>query len=298
MQWVEPDQIGSLLNRADASLADWQKQGKNGLALFERLSGATARIVDYFVKRDQDPGWAACAEDGDRFLFDTQLFQQIDARYFDITFWQQRQAVMGGAQGRSRAWFVRYQDCEMVLRHYYRGGLIGRILHDKFAWQTPLNSRAMQEFRLLAWMRRQGLNVPRPVAAHFQGHLGFYRANILVEKIPGALDLVAHLQNKPLPKQAWWQIGALIGRMHRMKVYHSDLNAHNILWQDQDQQAWLIDFDKCQRRIDTDWQANNLARLQRSLAKEQRLHTDWFMSEDDWPQLLAGYQQSVSAQRC
>ena len=48
---------------------------------------------------------------------------------------------------------------------------------------------------------------------------------------------------------------------------HTDLNAHNLLFNPQGK-GWMIDFDQCHMRIPaTRWRENNLIRLQRSLLK-------------------------------
>jgi len=52
-----------------------------------------------------------------------------------------------------------------------------------------------------------------------------------------------------------------------------------------------VDFDKCGLRPGDSWKAANLARLQRSLVKEQKRHTGtlhWH-AEADWAELMQGY---------
>ena len=79
--------------------------------------------------------------------------------------------------------------------------------------------------------------------------------------------------------------------MHRHQIFHADLNAHNLLLAPQGQ-VFVVDFDKCERRGGDDWKARNLARLKRSLLKENhRLALHW-QEADDWPALLNGYDAS------
>jgi tRNA A-37 threonylcarbamoyl transferase component Bud32 len=66
----------------------------------------------------------------------------------------------------------------------------------------------------------------------------------------------------------WATVGAAIGRCHRERAHHADLNANNILL-DREQQAWLIDWDRGHIEASRGaWMRRVLERLQRSLLKE------------------------------
>ena len=107
----------------------------------------------------------------------------------------------------------------------------------------------MAEFQLLNQLNQAGVAVPKPIAARVKkGKLGIcYQADILIEKIENAQDLTALLQTQQLPNDIWQAIGKLIRQLHDLQICHTDLNAHNILVQqlENEQKCWLIDFDKC-----------------------------------------------------
>ena len=126
-------------------------------------------------------------------------------------------------------WFVKDESRHLVLRHYYRGGMVGKLVRDRFWFEGVESSRAMAEYRLLATLSEQGLPVPRPVrGAH--GQTGpFYRADILIERIRGAKDLVALLKQGPIAGEVWHKIGKTVRQLHDAGVYHADLNSHNLL---------------------------------------------------------------------
>jgi 3-deoxy-D-manno-octulosonic-acid transferase len=76
--------------------------------------------------------------------------------------------------------------------------------------------------------------------------------------------------------------------MHQHQIDHTDLNCHNLLINPEGQ-AWLIDFDKCQRRQGDAWKAGNLERLLRSLRKEQTRRPGFHWDEADWAEVIAAY---------
>ena len=166
------------------------------------------------------------------------------------------------AGGRQAAWFVHGEGWQGVLRRYRRGGMIARLSRDSYLWAGEDRTRSFREYRLLAAMRRQGLDVPAPLAAAYWRQGPVYRAAILVERIPGVKPL-AQMLAEPL----WEPVAAAIVRMHRAGVWHADLNAFNILIGGEGR-VWLIDFDRgIQGRLSDRQRQGNLERLRRSLNK-------------------------------
>ncbi|MDZ7870725.1 MAG: lipopolysaccharide kinase InaA family protein [Rheinheimera sp.] len=106
-------------------------------------------------------------------------------------------------------------ETDWVLRHYYRGGLIGKLNRDWFAPVPVATSRGLAEFRLLLWMRQAGLPVPAPVAARYQQRGFGYSADILLERIPHSQDLFHYLQHQALNATQWQQLGALVAQLHQ-----------------------------------------------------------------------------------
>ncbi|MGL5290790.1 MAG: 3-deoxy-D-manno-octulosonic acid kinase [Vibrionaceae bacterium] len=208
---------------------------------------------------------------------------------FDIEYWQKQQAVLGLSRGRGVTWFVQTQTVPAVLRHYRRGGLFGKMVQDSYFFTGFSRTRVAKEFALLQYLREKGLPVPRPIAARAQRCGAFYRADILLEKIPFAHDLVSVLKGAPLERAVYQQIGQVIRKLHDASVCHTDLNIHNILL-DSRGQCWLIDFDKCGVRKGQSWKLNNLARLKRSFVKECAREAI-FWQPSDWQALLAGYNE-------
>lgn len=228
-------------------------------------------------------------EGRDVFWWDHQLIEMPTHHHFQPAWWAQQGRVIGSSTGRNMAWFVRGEQAEMVLRHYYRGGLLGKLCSDQFMLEAVERSRAMREFTLLQWMVDEGLPVPRPCAARYTRKGLSYRADLLITKIPNSRDLFhVLLDDDPLTEEVWQAIGQAVRQMHKKGIFHSDLNCHNILLDDQ-QKVWLIDFDKCERREPGDWQRSNCERLLRSLRKEREKHSQFGWHESDWSAFTAGY---------
>ena len=219
---------------------------------------------------------------------DPRYAEQISALWFAAEYWQSVGAITGQAQGRGATHFIEYQQQAWVLRHYKRGGLIGKLLNDQYLYTGLTHTRVWQELQLLRYMLAKNLPVPTPIAGRVEVKLAYYRGDLISAKIPQASDLHQRLLQQPLAQEIWTKIGQTIARFHQQQVFHHDLNIHNIML-DAQQKVWLIDFDKCALRPGDKWKSANLARLQRSLEKECRVHPDYHYRQANMDSLLDGY---------
>ncbi len=201
--------------------------------------------------------------------FDESLIsaQQVKCA-FETEYWLQQNKIIGSAIGRGTTWFVDLGTIHGALRHYRRGGLLGKFVQDHYWFCGWERTRSAQELNLLRTLIDSGVNVPRPIAARSVKKGLTYQADLLSEKIQSARDLVSILQEKPLPKILYQKIGQEIAKMHNAHVNHTDLNIHNILI-DEQQNIWIIDFDKCFLSPETQFSNKNLDRLLRSFKKEK-----------------------------
>jgi len=192
--------------------------------------------------------------------------------------------------GRGTVVFVRAGQAEFAIRHYRRGGLVGRFFEDHFIWLGPDRTRSFREWRLLVRLSQLGLPVPRPVAAAYQRQGWRYTADIITVRIAGAEPLSRHLLTAPLPAEIWQRLGRCVRRFHDADVCHADLTGHNLLLDDGGR-PWLLDFDRGRIRHDGGWRQDNLARLRRSLDKIVREQPQTHFDDSDWRSLMAGYAQ-------
>lgn len=230
--------------------------------------------------------------DSQLMLFDAQHFVAPTPNMFTQEYWQSQNAITGQATGRGTTYFFQHNKNEYVLRHYRRGGLIGKVLSDQYMYTGVEQSRPWQEFKLLQHMQTLNLNCPEPIAAMLTKSSWVYQADIISTKIPNAQDLHQILLETGLTTDVWQKIGQTIAEFHNHQVYHHDLNIHNIML-DAEYAVWLIDFDKCGVKQGDNWKQSNMARLKRSFEKEQRLRNiHWQLA--DWQILVSAYAEATA----
>lgn len=224
-------------------------------------------------------------------VFDADLVPQVDHDWFDPATWQAGGRLRARGGGRGAACFIDTPAGDCVLRHFHRGGMVARILGDRYLWRGPERTRSLAEFRLLQRLHAAGLPVPRAVAARHMRHGLFYTADILTRTIEHAITLDACLQQGRLDDRLARRTGALVARFHRHGVWHADLNATNVLVTPEN--LYLIDFDRGRMRTShTAWQQANLRRLRRSLIKLGAASDGEQAFENQlWKPLMQGYAQ-------
>ncbi|WP_434930760.1 3-deoxy-D-manno-octulosonic acid kinase [Shewanella sp. HL-SH5] len=218
---------------------------------------------------------------------------QLTVDSFTVEHWQANDAVVGQSKGRYTTWFVQtgaeHQQQQWVLRHYWRGGLMEKFSRDAYFYTGLARTRAYAELALLELLYQEGFAVPNPIAAKIERFGFWYRADIIIERVAGAKDLVAHLTNQPLTEAQWHALGQTIAKFHLRGVYHADLNAKNILISGDS--FSLIDFDRGEiKSPQKQWQQANLQRLLRSFNKEQTKQPTLPFTTENWQQLIQGYQ--------
>ncbi|ABV85439.1 3-deoxy-D-manno-octulosonic acid kinase [Shewanella pealeana] len=217
----------------------------------------------------------------------------IEPNWFAADFWRQQSAITGSSKGRYTTWFVDANSVgkaqnQWVLRHYYRGGLIEKISRDQYLFTGLEKTRAVAELALLENLYQQGFAVPKPIAANVERSGLFYRADLIIERVEGAEDLVARLSKAAMTDAQWLVLGETIAEFHNHGVYHADLNAKNILICDD--KFYLIDFDRGElRKPNSQWQQANMSRLLRSFRKELGKLPTLAFNDGNWQQLHQGY---------
>lgn len=223
-------------------------------------------------------------------VYDDQLVSQISPDVFEPAHWQAAESVSGYARGRGATLCIELSGYDCVLRHYYRGGLAGRVLNDQFLWTGAARVRSILEWDLLRQIAAAGLPAPAAVAARYVQHGGWYTADLITLKIPDVMPFSQWLEQDRPTREIWRRVGQCIAGFHAAGFCHADLNAHN-LQITADGQVFLLDWDRGMLRSPGRWRNGNLARLHRSCKKISRAGHIKFLAAD-WEALLAGYYQS------
>jgi 3-deoxy-D-manno-octulosonic acid kinase len=227
---------------------------------------------------------------GGAILYDRQVISEISEDRFSAAGWLHAEPVSGKLRsaGRGDTMYVGNVPRQFVLRHYLRGGFIGKLVRDSYLWTGEANCRPFAEWRMLAKMADSGLRVPRPAAARYCKHGPIYTADIITVRIPNVMALSEYISAKPCSAEFWASLGAAVQGFHRIGVYHADMNAYN-LQIDKDGDLWMLDFDRGRLLPPGRWQQKTLSRLHRSLQKIVALEPQLHFRRKNWEQFLEGY---------
>lgn len=214
--------------------------------------------------------------------------------YMDADYIRSNLQFREAASGRGGVLYFTVNSRELVHRHYRRGGWMARWFKDRYLRTGKIHRRCVKELQLLDEAVQRGLPVPRPVAASCLNSRWFYRCDIVTEAIPGARSLGQVLRSTRLDPQVWQSVGGTIARFHQENVWHADLNANNVLL-DEDNKVYLVDFDRCRLRLTGGrWREANLKRLEHSLLGLKKVYADYRFEPIYMQHLMAGYRSRPS----
>lgn len=228
--------------------------------------------------------------------------QECECQLFSESYLDQQNLITATISGgRTEAYRFRWQEQELLLKHYRRGGFVRYVTEERYLWTGLNNSRAFREFALLTKLHNLGLPSPVPYACRVERAGWSYTTSLITHWLPNTTSLTERVESEPIPCRHWPEIGKVIRHFHDHSVCHEDLNASNILIDDNDR-VFVIDFDKAQikrspaqSRQGKAWRYANLKRLQRALMSLSVKTNAFFFTPDIWSQFTRGY-LSVDAQ--
>ena len=200
----------------------------------------------------------------DRVLFAHERMIEPSVRWFEPAYWEEQGAVVERFGGRGEALAIEGPFGAAVLKSYRRGGLVRRVVRQRYAWLGFDRARSVREWRVLRSLYEAGLPVPEPLAAFVRRSALSYEAALLTRRIDDAPPLSEAAADFDAAR--WREVDALVDCFAAAGLWHADLNATNVLV-GPDGKLWMIDFDRariCDRPVRPDPMH---ARLARSLAK-------------------------------
>jgi 3-deoxy-D-manno-octulosonic acid kinase len=233
--------------------------------------------------------------DNSYILYDADAISDPVSEIFDRDYYSNNEQSLSSdlpgevGIGRANVVYFHRDNKNMVLKHYFRGGLVASIVKDRYFGFDIEKTRAFREWRLLKEMKKLELPVPNAIAAHVRQGVLHYSADLITQKVENSKTLSDVLTNEVIGTELWKKVGSCIKRFHDKNIYHADLNARNILLTE-DGAVYLIDFDNSYFRQESrSWKMANLARLKRSLLKFKSSERQFNFDEKNWSDFLEGY---------
>ena len=226
-------------------------------------------------------------------LQEENAIDKLERQHFDPSYWHDKPGFSYIDGGRGGSVKIDINGQPAILRSYLRGGMVARWVADKYMWLGKNRTRPWREWSILKQALEAGMPVPTPIGVCSLRNGLSYRGAIITAYLENTDTLAARLSRSSLDREAWYQLGLLLKRFQACRFRHADLNANNILINQQGQ-FFIIDFDKARiMKCLDEWQWKPLFRLQRSLEKLDRQQGLQFR-QDDWQALMDGYQSSTS----
>jgi 3-deoxy-D-manno-octulosonic acid kinase len=218
----------------------------------------------------------------------------LTQQWFDPGYWDAQHKTVDRRFGRSTAYFFEENDVTHVLRHYWRGGVIGKFIRDSYLFTGIRRSRVYRELELLSTLDEMQLPIGKPIAAILTRHGLFYRGSVITQAIPSSFNLLEILRQRELTDTEIVAVARMLANFHRKGVDHADLNIGNVLL-DTDGQPYLVDFDRGRiRKPNPSWQRTNIRRLERSFTKQKHLNPGLLWTVDHWQLLMTTYRAEMA----
>lgn len=219
-------------------------------------------------------------------IYADDLIKDINEDFFETNKWLQSKSYDLTDTGRGETIFFEYQNLKCVLKHYFRGGILGDYIRDRYLWTGIDGSRSIREFRRLEELSAMGLPVPKPIGARVKKSGATYTADLITIEIENSKTLSELIIDDDADNNVWKSIGKCLHLFNNKEIYHPDLNTNNILIDDE-LNVYLIDFDTSSRlhqKISS--KRSTLDRFHRSLKKTFKNSNKKFL-ESDWNIILS-----------
>ena len=198
--------------------------------------------------------------------YNSNVFSNFSNKLFNIDYISKEGLIKSVMDGRGKALELEYGGKSYFLKHYIRGGFVAKISYDRYIFNSLASTRAVKEYNFLNTMNDKGLPVPKAAALQVITNRFTYKADLITCKIENEGTLYEFIKNNKMTKALWNALSTTIEKFYQENVYHSDLNAKNIII-DKDNNFFLLDFDNSYFFYDKKLFTKSMFRLERSLKK-------------------------------
>ena len=136
-------------------------------------------------------------------IYADDLIKDINKDFFEANKWLQIQGTNVIGSGRGETIFFSHQNLKCVLKHYHRGGILGRYIKDHYLWTGINGSRSIAEFKRLNELFAMGLSVPKPIGARVKRSGITYTADLITAEIKNAKTLSELIAADHIDKNVW-----------------------------------------------------------------------------------------------
>ena len=198
--------------------------------------------------------------------YNSNVFSNFSNKLFNIDYISKEGLIKSVMDGRGKALELEYGGKSYFLKHYIRGGFIAKISYDRYIFNSLASTRAVKEYNFLNTMNNKGLPVPKAAALQVITNHFTYKADLITCKIENEGTLYEFVKDNKMTRALWNALSTTIEKFYQENVYHSDLNAKNIII-DKDNNFFLLDFDNSYFFYDKKLFTKSIFRLERSLKK-------------------------------
>ena len=174
--------------------------------------------------------------------YDSNVFDNFSDKLFNVDYITKERLIKSEIIGRGKTYNIKHDGKEFILKHYIRGGFASKISHDNYIFDSLASTRSVKEYNLLNNLFAKDLPVPKPAALQVIRNRFTYTCDLITCKIKNIGTLHDFIMKKKMTSELWNSLEFTLKKFLKESVYHSDLNAKNIII-DEQSNFYLVDFD-------------------------------------------------------
>lgn len=205
--------------------------------------------------------------------YDPNVFNNFSEKLFNIDYITKKGLIKSTIDGRGKTFVLNYNNEEYVLKHYIRGGIVSKLSYDKYILNSLASTRSLKEYNFLNIMHKKKLPVPKPAALQVTMGRFTYQADLITCNIKNQGTLYKFVKENRMTQALWNSLSYTLDKFFQENVYHSDLNAKNIIINEN--KFFLLDFDNSYFFYNKKMFTKSINRLERSLKKIKNYNNEF-----------------------